>query len=836
MPLYQNKITLLEIKKSISSLEHQKDFINKLFKPLKNPKKVTFLDSYLYKNTRTFMNGNYGKQTNKKCKNPGEAIRTNITMLNNFAEQLQDNIIFNKMLDSVKDIVDVGVLNTEHDVFRLIEKDINAMPENLVKCINNCIDTGKFYESLLFLILWSIYGECIEKLAPVYENFSRNIDTERCETKKNDTVRLLTNTKPCRPVFKGRDEFLLQIYKHFKNKHHFLFLQGTGGIGKSELAKRYAEKYNSSYDVIVFAECDDSLISAVNNDNVFPLTENFISKRNDETEQQFYERKLNQLKKLTDRTLVILDNVDYFSEELDNFLSVPFDVIITTRYNYFLEYSANTKIVNAIENRRTLREIFSAYCNKNVDSDPFIDMIIGMFEGHTMAIELVAKQMKVSNLTSEFMYKILKNNEEAELHETFRMLNYDSEQRNIGSHMQRLFNIAPLNEKEKYILMCLSLLPLSGIEKGKFNKCCNLADFSDINRLIERSWVRESDGYISVHAFIQETIKIALKPDLVKCINFINNLMKEFPAIEFYHVSYLEKSKIGEIAYHIYKCFPEPKEELYDFYEWLELIINHYRRNQTALEIAHKLLSIYKQNFGENHFRTARIFCRTYCSDKENYSIDEATKNLEKGREIILNLENKSDKEILYVSDIDIFLSNRYTEYYDLSNNELLLARVEELCNEIIDIRTNVKRSSFNPMELCLIVPYRNLAFVACYRHEYDKACSYIYKAMDECDKSGLKHEYSRINYIKSKIMKEQGNFLFAIDYMRSALQKQIEYFEKYDSRTIHMTYELGDLYKQIGDTKNAVILYEKAIDYINCTHLFLGLRDEIAEKIKSII
>ena len=80
--------------------------------------------------------------------------------------------------------------------------------------------------------------------------------------------------------------------------------------------------------------------------------------------------------------------------------------------------------------------------------------------------------------------------------------------------------------------------------------------------------------------------------------------------------------------------------------------------------------------------------------------------------------------------------------------------------------------------------------------------------------------------------MKEQGNILFAIDYMCSALQMQIEYFEKYDSRTIYMTYELGDLYEQSGDIENAVIFYKKAINYINCSHLCLGLYDEIAKKL----
>ncbi len=179
---------------------------------------------------------------------------------------------------------------------------------------------------------------------------------------------------------------------------------------------------------------------------------------------------------------------------------------------------------------------------------------------------------------------------------------------------------------------------------------------------------------------------------------------------------------------------------------------------------------------------------------------------------------------------------DKYTQHYDFSDNEFLIAKVEQLCNEIIDIRTSLKRTSFNPKYLYLTSPYRNLAFVAGCQHEYDKANFYINKAIEECNKLGLKHEYSRIDYLKSKIMKEQGNILFAIDYMRSAIQKQIDFFEKYDIRTIYMTNELGDLYRQIGDTENAFISYQKAVDYINCSHLCLELCGEISEKLQSIM
>lgn len=188
-------------------------------------------------------------------------------------------------------------------------------------------------------------------------------------------------------------------------------------------------------------------------------------------------------------------------------------------------------MINAVESRQDLREIFSAYRGKIFNNDPFTDMLINMFERNTLAIELIAKQMKASHLTPEEMYSRFINNTVADLNETFFVKNYDSEKRNAVNHMQRIFNIASLNNEEKHITMCLSLLSISGMNINDFKKCYNLADYSVLNSFIERSWIREADDYISVHPLIRETIKIVLKPDLIKCIDFINGIMRNFPTV-----------------------------------------------------------------------------------------------------------------------------------------------------------------------------------------------------------------------------------------------------------------------------------------------------------------
>ena len=61
---------------------------------------------------------------------------------------------------------------------------------------------------------------------------------------------------PERPeCFFGRERELEQIVQNFRNGNHVVFLQGIGGIGKSELAAVYALSQRENYEVVIFSNC-----------------------------------------------------------------------------------------------------------------------------------------------------------------------------------------------------------------------------------------------------------------------------------------------------------------------------------------------------------------------------------------------------------------------------------------------------------------------------------------------------------------------------------------------------------------------------------------------------
>lgn len=844
--LYVNKITLRKIKDIICAdkikYRYHKQFIDELFKPLHiyTSQQDSFVDRYIGTHISIFMNGNYCKNKN------GDYKRDSISNLKLWAEKLtnHEEDAFHEMLNILDEIYKVenknNPLDKNHRVFKLIDDDLHDMPNSFVNYINLCMQNGDYLKTLLMMIFWSIYGrDEIENLSKIYD------DNEEPQKRfVNKSVRLLSYIKPCRPVFKGRDKDITDIHEHFQSGNKFIFLKGMGGIGKSECAKQYARKYQNEYDVIIFAECNsNSIVNLVNDNLVFRLTEPFISERiknldgQMENDFEFYQRKLAQIKSLANsRMLVIVDNMDWFDAEIETLIAMPFHMIVTTRWNYSQIYPQDTKYLNEIRDMSILKEIFSEYYGKDIYNDKYAENLITMFDGHTMAIELVSKQMKASYITPKEMIDIFNKNAEIQLEEGFIVSNYDGEKNNISQYVQKLFNIASLNSEEKYILMCLSLMPLSGIEKKIFKETCGLKNYNAINKLAECSWINDLNGNLFMHTLVKETVQIVCNPDFCKCIEFAKGLVRKFPAIQFYYVHRTKKDEIEKIVTYIYNTFPEPVSELYDFYEWIELIFSHCAKYDIQRKIIDKLLSIYKKEYGDNHFRTARMIVRMGCLEKDIYNIERAIELLEQGKNIILNLKDRSEKETLYISDINIVISNAIIENYELFKNDNSLDKVEKLNQEIISIRQNF-HGTIDLLCINLAIAYRSLAWVEIYRHNCEKVFSYLENLEQECNKiESFNYVYYLKEYIQSKLALELGDLNQAILHMINSMEIHKKYFGEYNVHAIRMNVQLGDIYKQNKNIDMSKERYQQAIEFIDKSFIHNeNLRSTIVDKINHL-
>lgn len=809
---YLNKITLKLLKNIICPHEQLKSFVNQIFEPLKSSGFDNISDEYNVINSHLyeFANGNINKE-NK---------RISVNSLKIWASSLTDKTVYAQFLDNISGYAE---LNDEQldQIMNLFELDRDEMPPKFSSFIEQAFQDANYSQAIMFLLLWSIYGkDQIHLLNNIYNIAQVNIIPEN-----KDEAKLLNHVIPSKPIFFGREGVLRSISEKLNSGGHFVFLQGMGGIGKSECAKQYAQKYKGNYNTIVFAECSTTLMDLLNDNTTFTLTKPFISERlqrhdgSYESDSDFFERKLTQLRCSVDlHTLIILDNVDHQDSNLMDFLTGICDVIVTTRCNMQTDYPFNTVAIDGINDMAVCKKIFSEYCENDDAGDVYTEKIISYFSGHPMAMELAANQMKVSGVSSENMWEIVRSQNQNIFEEGFSILCRNREEINMSAHIQQLFSLAELKSDEIYVLKCMSLLPKKGMEKSVFKKICGLRNYVPINNLYKRSWIRNLNGILSLHTLVKDMIHMTYKPDLSNCSMFIEGIMREFSASKFYYGDLAMKSYMFEYISHIYELFPEPEIGRYEFYEWIELIMSHYGQSEKALNLSRKLYKLYLTEYGELHFRTARMICRTGCNEKNLYQLNASLKTLEKGLDRLLKLKDPTDEIMLYISDVDVVLTDSYYLEYEKTNDKKFLTRSTELCREIIRIRKPLSEK-FEAVRVNCTFAYCFLARLSIAEKNYRDAEIYVQKAEEEYKKSDLSSLDFYINYTKAELLIAQNQTDKAIFSLMEALKNRDMYFNSCEgdsgTNTLKLKITLGEIYEQNGFIELALQRYQDALNAV---------------------
>ena len=201
--LYKNHITLEKIKCTLCPDKTNKDFVNLVFKCLKDPHQLTFIDSFGEKHLPSFMKGNHDGQK-----------RLNVRKLKLWSESICKDSVFLEMTHPLTAISDAQKITERHAVYQLLLSDKQEMPDTLFASIEAWRDEQNHGKALLLMILWSIYGkEYIDILYPLYQNSSKSRNLK--------SIELLSHIKPCRPIFIGRDEIITKIENSFSSGKRF---------------------------------------------------------------------------------------------------------------------------------------------------------------------------------------------------------------------------------------------------------------------------------------------------------------------------------------------------------------------------------------------------------------------------------------------------------------------------------------------------------------------------------------------------------------------------------------------------------------------------------------
>lgn len=371
--------------------------------------------------------------------------------------------------------------------------------------------------------IWYPHDMHDEALNAFFTKLSEDLGVNFGTNTFSTPFRLISKLPQPRQYCPGRDNQIEEVHKNFSNGNHVIFLEGIGGIGKSELAKQYAVKYKHEYENILFATFSTSLKDLIGDPSAI-LIENFVQAPG-ESEYAFYQRKLQQLQILSNnKTLLIIDNFDVDNDpELEKFLEGPYDVIFTTR-NVHFEYPS--VYVSEIRDFDIMLGIFAKYYERSVCEDdiPYLKDIFEFVQYHTYAVELIAKQMAASSLTANEMLVRLKGKELIDITET---VSGRSDQKTAFQHLTSLFDIGKLSEPEQKIMMYLSLMGTSGVQAELLKEWAELPSYETVNQLAKRSWVREeNDGKYSLHPLVCEVVWSKLEPCVENCRSFLTQIAK----------------------------------------------------------------------------------------------------------------------------------------------------------------------------------------------------------------------------------------------------------------------------------------------------------------------
>ena len=638
--------------------------------------------------------------------------------------------------------------------------------------------------------------------------------------------------------FLGREQELSEIHSALRD-NNLVFLSGIGGIGKTELAKKYAALHRNFYGTIIFCKYTSSIIDLV----IDEISINKIGRDENETQEDFYQRKLAILREiLTPNDLIIIDNFDSEDDaNLGNILACPCKFIITTRED-FRDYNYPQIDIEKITDNDEINGIFRLYNDKDYSEREFeyVEKIIDFVDNHTMTVELIAKYLRETDESPEKLYTtflekegITRTDDTKIKHRKDNKLRAEK----VKSHLSTLFNISNFSAQEKEIMMSLSLFGNIRIKRTKFIDMLTLKDVKTLNKLIRRRWIEidEANEKISLHQVILDLVYTNLKPTTDNCQNitrsiiaFMKNKSLNLPErdIRSYVTDTFMRRISGKNLLYAELCLSYGKKDyveegikicgdIREKGKW-DILQRLYRRRIKYLSEVDILEAEEADEAGDFHdycvgklnlvsrmFDETIDFCKKYSSEAEYLCMNYI--------ETALAFSEAIESEIMYISD-DEFEPELNAIY------EKIIRTLDEAAEKLREAKAISPDDKVKLLEK-LRDFYDTSDYSAFYRMEHfaDPEKRYLYQRMIDEIKRPQKNVFEIGRVTLSEL---------ASDYeMNGNYDKAVEYYEKAceeDPYELNF-YELAQIYEKTGRKDKAIKILkvmlqadEETEDYID--------------------
>lgn len=313
-------------------------------------------------------------------------------------------------------------------------------------------------------------------------------------------------------IFHGRDREFEELDRLLANpNYNCLFITGMGGIGKSAFIREYLTRHRGKFDTVLYVHYKGSIESTISNDNNIEIN----TLRQDEepkTGTRYFDKKLQKIRELvrgTSSVLVIDNFTDEFDDDLRALLNTELKVILLSRKAPSCQSCQEMKL-SAVSDLNALRRIFEDNLGRSIEDnerDGF-EHILKRVEGHTLVLELIAKQIANSHITISSAASLTDEHGFSAIAPEKVDYEKDSKQTSdtIGNIIDALFGVNMLSAEKKVLMKISSLLGDDGMDINYFQQIMQLVSKDDLNELIKDGWLTISGDTISMHNVIQEAV------------------------------------------------------------------------------------------------------------------------------------------------------------------------------------------------------------------------------------------------------------------------------------------------------------------------------------------
>lgn len=526
---------------------------------------------------------------------------------------------------------------------------------------------------------------------------------------KRTKTQLLTRLPVQSAVFIGRQHELNILKKKLEKDDRTILVNGMGGIGKTEVCKKFFREHYQSYEFAGWVDYYNSIKESFVN----AFSPNLVGGEDNDTLNERYQKITYFFQRKKTDTLLVIDNITNADDEnLDILLSLPFTVIVNSRINLHGFESLSLGLLSL----ETCMELFYQYYD--VDRrDEYVKKIILLCGHHTLAVELLAKTAHNAAITPKKLYEKLEttgfNLNDAVGAKVSTSWHDEKQKKTLFDHLLIIFDLSDVSKNEQHVLANMSVLPAADISINELRSWLKLESNQSTNSLVEKGWFKRQGTAIIMHRVLQDVVRHKLSPDVEVCKNLIDSLNEKLYLHPF--ESPIDKKNTAVFAKSLFEHLPETEPELASLANNLSIIYQNLGQPEIALEYQKQSLATFEAVLDKNHPSLATAYNNLSQIYKDLGQLEMALEFQKKSADILEPILDTNHPSLATV------YNNLSLIYKELGQLEKAL----EFQKKDIEISENILDKN-HPL---LATSYNNISLTYRYLGQLEKALEFQIKA-----------------------------------------------------------------------------------------------------------